>query len=392
MPKVYVSPSTQDHNLGVGGYGTEEQEMNRIADFVCAGLTRHGISWRRNNPSMDLTQIGSDSNAYHPDIHVAIHSNAGGGQGTEAWAYGPGTNAERLAKAIYPYVSALSPGADRGIKFKNTFYETGNSIQATSCIVEVGFHDNATDAADIQSRPQAYGEAFVHGICDYFGIKYDGGQPIPAPQPVPQPQPAPVIKHSILGREDITVDQCLQFIRKINPGASASLIAIYKKYGEILGITWGKAVAQMIKETNYLRFTGDVHAGQNNFAGLGAVGGGAQGASFPSEDVGVLAQMEHAFGYATTQSLPPGIGLVDPRFGLLARGSCPNWEDLNGHWAVPGDGYGESIIALYEKMKQEVVIPPVIIPPVIDSEKESLKVQVQQLQAKLSQISKIINS
>lgn len=44
-------------------------------------------------------------------------------------------------------------------------------------------------------------------------------------------------------------------------------------------------------------------------------------------------------------------GLYDPRFHLMRRGSAPNWEDLNGRWAVPGIGYGEQIVAFGQAIR-----------------------------------------
>ena len=38
---------------------------------------------------------------------------------------------------------------------------------------------------------------------------------------------------------------------------------------------------------------------------------------------------------------------MDPRFVLVTRGIAPQWTDLNGRWAVPGAGYGESILLDY---------------------------------------------
>ncbi len=196
MVKVYISPSTQDHNVGVGSYGTEEAEMNKIADVYCAGLQRHGIEFKRNSPSMELTQVADDSNAYHPDIHLAIHSNAGGGQGTEVWAYAAGTNSEKLANCLYKYVAALTPSPDRGVKFNNRLLEISDKVHATSAIVETAFHDNPADASFIQSHHMEIGEALVHGTCDYVGIAYKPlGQPEvtpPSPQTAPAPTPAPV--------------------------------------------------------------------------------------------------------------------------------------------------------------------------------------------------------
>lgn len=159
----------------------------------------------------------------------------------------------------------------------------------------------------------------------------------------------------IQGTESITPEQCLQYILKVNPDAP-DIIPFYKKYGEILNIQWGYAVAQMIKETGYLRFGGDVLPEQNNFAGIGNVGGGAKCAVFSTPEEGVLAHLEHLYAYASVEPLPMDLLKLDPRFDLVSRGVAPNWEDLNGRWAVPGVGYGEAIGDIYNQITKEVAI------------------------------------
>ena len=105
---------------------------------------------------------------------------------------------------------------------------------------------------------------------------------------------------------------------------------------------------QAMWETGWLQFTGDVKAEQCNFAGLGATGGGATGASFSSVREGIRAQVQHLKAYASTKPL---VGVcVDPRFEYVTRGCAPTLEDLNGKWAVPGDGYGQNIRALISRI------------------------------------------
>lgn len=76
------------------------------------------------------------------------------------------------------------------------------------------------------------------------------------------------------------------------------IAALYKKHGESLGIRWDIAFFQMILETGALRYTGDVRPDQNNFAGLGASGGGAHGERFPDISAGVKAHLQHLLMYA----------------------------------------------------------------------------------------------
>ena len=72
----------------------------------------------------------------------------------------------------------------------------------------------------------------------------------------------------------------------------------YMRHGEALGLRWDIAFFQMILETGALRFGGDVRPAQNNFAGLGASGGGAHGESFADVSTGVKAHLQHLLMYS----------------------------------------------------------------------------------------------
>jgi len=98
------------------------------------------------------------------------------------------------------------------------------------------------------------------------------------------------------------------YLKERNPrlnGRYEQLAALYKKHGEALGIRWDTAFFQMILETGALRYTGDVRADQNNFAGLGASGGGAHGERFADISSGVKAHLQHLLMYA-------GVHIDDP--------------------------------------------------------------------------------
>ncbi|MBC7340939.1 MAG: N-acetylmuramoyl-L-alanine amidase [Clostridia bacterium] len=185
MPSVYISPSTQERNFGVGGYGSEEAQMNAIADLLVPELERHGLTVYRNHPRMTLKEVIRDSNAKKPDAHVAIHSNAGGGKGTEIWILARGGRAEKLAEAIYKHVAPLSPGKDRGIKESRYFGELSDTV-APAVIVELGFHDDPQEAKWIMSSRIAIAFALARGICEFFGIKYCPREPESKAEPAPQ--------------------------------------------------------------------------------------------------------------------------------------------------------------------------------------------------------------
>ena len=120
---------------------------------------------------------------------------------------------------------------------------------------------------------------------------------------------------------------------------------LYQHYAEVCrveGISLGVALAQMVHETDYLRFTGVVRAIQYNYAGIGAVDSSTPGASFPDMRTGVVAHVQHIKAYANQDEL--ALPLEDPRFALVRRASAPTVMALAGRWAAD-PLYGEKILA-----------------------------------------------
>jgi N-acetylmuramoyl-L-alanine amidase len=192
----------------------------------------------------------------------------------------------------------------------------------------------------------------------------------PDPAPVPKVESKPVESKPfvitggtpILGQPVLTAAQLDAFVRRVNSKAP-NVAEYFVNIGKEWGIRGDIAFLQAVKETGYFRYGGDVKPEQNNFCGLGAVGGGAGGASFATPRQGVIAQLQHLWAYATKNPLPKSEPLIDPRFNLVTKGSVTTWEGLAGRWAVPGYDkkkyssledaynkkatYGQEILALY---------------------------------------------
>ena len=188
MFKIYLSPSTQEHNIGVSDYGTEETKMNAVADVTAKELTRAGqFTIYRNRPDMSINQVVADSDNIKPNIHVAIHSNAfnstaRGVLGLYWSGGGTNSNSYKLTKAIHDEVLVIS-GHDNGMRAGTGLAET-DRVHATSTIIEVGFHDNTEDAQWIEDNIKPIGIAIAKGICKYFNVNY-------VPEPVAVAQVAP---------------------------------------------------------------------------------------------------------------------------------------------------------------------------------------------------------
>ena len=160
----------------------------------------------------------------------------------------------------------------------------------------------------------------------------------PSPQPILRAVkydiPYGSIPIATIGRAQ--VNQLISFFTETNPRVDINylkkIILIYINEAEAEGINSDVAFCQMVHETNYLRFDGDVKAWQNNFGGIGATGKGEPGESFSSVEIGIRAHIQHLKAYANAQPLRKK--LVDPRFYRVRRARAPYVEDLTGLWAT----------------------------------------------------------
>jgi len=174
LARVYLSPSLQSKNVGVGSYGTEKYRMNQLTDEVQSRLQALGIETFRNRPSETLGQAIEYGNSLNVDCYVALHSNAISGspntstRGPEMLANANRRNSQRLAQAIYNSYMGISPTKGRGIKYRNDLGEI-REPNAPSCLFEVAFHDNIEDANWIINNMQAIAQAIVDGIVSYLG-------------------------------------------------------------------------------------------------------------------------------------------------------------------------------------------------------------------------------
>lgn len=173
MPRIYLSPSFQHQNVGVGEYGTEERRCNEIADVVERELNKNSqFIVIRNNPNMNLSQVIEDSNKSNADIHFSIHTNAGPStaRGGEVFAYAKNTEGDKLAQIIYRRLSAITPSEDRGVKY-TSLAET-RQTKAIAVLTEVAFHSNIEDANWIINNIETIGKELAKSLYEYYGIEY----------------------------------------------------------------------------------------------------------------------------------------------------------------------------------------------------------------------------
>jgi hypothetical protein len=163
------------------------------------------------------------------------------------------------------------------------------------------------------------------------------------------------------------------FVRQNNPDFDQEIAKAYLEVGEKYGVRGDIALCQSIVETGWFKFSDGtaVTPDQHNYCGLGVTSKGMKGASFATIKDGVTAQIQHLYAYASFGALPPGEVKIDPRFNLVTRGIAPNWEDLNGRWAVPGTTYGQNIVSIHKNLV--AFVPPAPPAPQWTPESAGLK-------------------
>ena len=115
MPKIYLSPSTQDWNMYVTGSGSEEYNMNLLADALVPYLLSNGIQYQRNRPEMTAGSSIREANQGEYDLYLALHSNAapegryGEERGIIAFYYPGSVGGQRAAELIAQELRKIYP-------------------------------------------------------------------------------------------------------------------------------------------------------------------------------------------------------------------------------------------------------------------------------------------
>ena len=106
MPTIYLSPSTQEWNQYVTGSGSEEYNMNLLADALVPYLLSNAIQYKRNRPEMTAGSSIREANRGTYDLYLALHSNGapegryGEERGIIAFYYPTSRQGQRAAELI----------------------------------------------------------------------------------------------------------------------------------------------------------------------------------------------------------------------------------------------------------------------------------------------------
>lgn len=178
MPKIYLSPSTQDWNMYVTGSGSEEYNMNRLADALVPYLRANGIRYRRNRPEMTAGSSIRDANTGDYDLYLALHSNAapegryGQARGIIAFYYPGSAGGQRAAELIAEELRDIYPLPDKVTTRPTTALGEVRQPRFPSVLAEIGYHDNYADAVWVEGHLDAIAQQIARALTEYFGLPF----------------------------------------------------------------------------------------------------------------------------------------------------------------------------------------------------------------------------
>lgn len=166
--KIYLSPSDQSGNITATGH-SEKEHCTKISEYAEYYLRMAGYEVKNGDNSKPKTypERVKESNEWKADLHICIHTNAGGGEGTVMFCH-PNSAENVYVKSICNEVSKISPGKDRGIVKRTNLYEI-NKTHCPCAYLEVEFHDRLDLEQWIDANIAEIGKAICFGV-----LKADG--------------------------------------------------------------------------------------------------------------------------------------------------------------------------------------------------------------------------
>ena len=176
MAKVFLSIGHGGKDPGAVAFGMYEEDINLTIGLTCkAELERHGVTVicsRTKDEDDPVAQEVVEANNSEADLAFSIHTNAGGGDGSESFYYSTSKDGKKLAGLCEKYTKEICQNS-RGIKEGDKLYFI-RKTNMTAVLSECAFIDNDkdNDIIDTTAEQKKFGVAYAKAILEYFGITY----------------------------------------------------------------------------------------------------------------------------------------------------------------------------------------------------------------------------
>lgn len=179
--KVCIDAGHGGKDGGSGYNGRDEKDdVLKLALKVKSELEKKGITvvmTRETDTFLELEERCKVSNDAKVDYFISLHRNKGKGSGVETWISSTQSNSSKnLADNIMDRLDKVGIQENRGVKTgtqsdKNKDYYVNANVKAASCILELGFMDNAKDNDLFDKNVDAYAKAIAEGIYESGDIQ-----------------------------------------------------------------------------------------------------------------------------------------------------------------------------------------------------------------------------
>jgi N-acetylmuramoyl-L-alanine amidase len=337
----------------VGSFITEKDINLRLSKMLGDRLSKAGINvvqTRKDDTYISLDERCRIANSSRCDYFISIHCNGfhdSQAYGTSTYHYKGSTKGMSLAKVIHKAAVGYNRNKDRGVQSAEFYVLKYTKMPAV--LLECAFITNPGEEKMLNDGiwQEGFAAAVGNAVCTCFGMGKSDENPGGSAPPGGQggEMPTGTSKHAITDIKHASIEQMESLVHKINP-AAPYLAETYVRIGLQEGIRGDLAFAQAVLESDNFRYTGNVKPENNNPGGL-------KDAVFKNLEEGIRAHIQRLKAYANSE--PLNIPSADPEFNLVERGAAPCIEDLNGRWAVPGDGYGENIVQIWTAILNEEI-------------------------------------
>lgn len=138
--KIYLNPSVQYQNIYYDKINNEGDIMLKISKELFQYLSDDmRFEVKANHNKQSLKQSMQESNLFNPDLHLSLHSNAGGGHGVEAYY---SASSYDFSYYLSSSLASKLSRKNRGPKNGNHLYEINSSRAKQSVLLEILFHDH----------------------------------------------------------------------------------------------------------------------------------------------------------------------------------------------------------------------------------------------------------
>ena len=170
--KVFIASSNQYFNIGESPFTNERKEMNLIGDILATKLTDKGIKVSRNDYLSSYSNSLKECVENNIDLLISLESTSSVNHdksGLETLVTNEKAKSFNLAKLLNKNLNTLKSSKliyTNDIKGSNT-KEEGS---VASIMLELGYHDNKTDAEWIVNNRELIAETIANSIINYYGM------------------------------------------------------------------------------------------------------------------------------------------------------------------------------------------------------------------------------